>query len=195
MIFNNFIWRDALPFQYFCNMHTGNLTFTVAELKDAERLTALSITTFTDAFAKENTAENMDKYIAETMTVSKLAEEIADKDNLFFLAWYDSELSGYAKIRTGKEIPVGLERNRPVEIERIYVLQSLHGKKIGAALMERCINHAIKNGHDVLWLGVWGRNYKAIRFYEQWGFELFGSHKFKLGDDIQTDVLMKKKLV
>jgi ribosomal protein S18 acetylase RimI-like enzyme len=47
---------------------------------------------------------------------------------------------------------------------------------------------------QALWLGVWEKNERAINFYHRWGFEKFGEHDFILGDDVQTDWLMKKEL-
>jgi ribosomal protein S18 acetylase RimI-like enzyme len=42
-----------------------------------------------------------------------------------------------------------------------------------------------------IWLGVWEENQKAIRFYKKNGFVEFGKHIFRLGDDDQTDIMMK----
>jgi len=47
---------------------------------------------------------------------------------------------------------------------------------------------------DYVWLGVWEENLRAISFYKKNGFEEFDKHIFKLGDDEQTDIMMKKKL-
>jgi len=47
---------------------------------------------------------------------------------------------------------------------------------------------------EIVWLGVWEKNNRAISFYKKWGFEKFGEHSFTLGDDIQNDWLMKKEL-
>ena len=44
------------------------------------------------------------------------------------------------------------------------------------------------DGH--LWLGVWERNARAIRFYAKAGFVDVGSHDFVLGTDRQTDRVM-----
>jgi len=60
--------------------------------------------------------------------------------------------------------------------------------------MQYCLKYAIDTQHDVIWLGVWEHNHNAVHFYKQWGFEIFGAHPFILGDDKQTDVLMKKQL-
>ena len=81
-----------------------------------------------------------------------------------------------------------------MEIERLYVFKKFHDKKIGAALMQSCIDVALKQKCEIIWLGVWEHNAKAISFYEKWGFTKFGSHDFILGDDIQKDFLMMKDL-
>ena len=50
-----------------------------------------------------------------------------------------------------------------------------------------------KQAHYV-WLGVWEKNERAIAFYRKNGFVAFDTHIFKLGDDEQTDILMKLPL-
>jgi ribosomal protein S18 acetylase RimI-like enzyme len=45
-----------------------------------------------------------------------------------------------------------------------------------------------------VWLGVWEKNEKAIQFYKKWGFVQFDKHLFQLGDDAQTDIMMKLQL-
>jgi ribosomal protein S18 acetylase RimI-like enzyme len=100
-----------------------------------------------------------------------------------------NEIIGYAKMR------VNLVENpdmKSLEIERIYISKDYHGQKYGAMLMQKCIDVAIENNYESIWLGVWEHNPKAINFYQKWGFEIFGEHIFQLGDDAQTDFLMKK---
>lgn len=175
-------------------MSADNLIISKADITDAAMLTLLSIITFVETFAAGNRKEDMDKYIAEEMNEAKITEELKDKSNLFFLARYNEKLVGYAKMRTLKK-PVELSSNRPIELERIYVLKEYQGTKTGVALMNVCLTYALNHKYDTIWLGVWEHNHKAVNFYKRYGFELFGSHPFKLGDDIQRDLLLKKKLV
>jgi diamine N-acetyltransferase len=174
-------------------MLPDQITICRAGIADAATLTALGITTFVDAFAADNRKEDMDKYIAEEMNVGKITDELSDESNLFYLSYYNKVLVGYAKMRAIKK-PKGLKAKHPIELERIYVLQDYQTKKIGAALLNFCLTYAFNHKHDVMWLGVWKNNHKAINFYKKWGFEFFGSHTFKLGDDVQTDELMMKEL-
>ncbi len=84
--------------------------------------------------------------------------------------------------------------DRALEIERIYVLQEFHGQRVGQVLYEKAIELAQERGLDYIWLGVWEKNARALRFYEKNGFEPFDRHIFKLGDDEQTDIMVKKVL-
>ena len=60
--------------------------------------------------------------------------------------------------------------------------------------MKKCLDLASDLKKEVVWLGVWEHNQRAIEFYKKWGFEKFGTHIFQLGDDPQKDWLMLKKL-
>jgi hypothetical protein len=41
---------------------------------------------------------------------------------------------------------------------------------------------------------VWERNARAIRFYEQWDFHPAGTQPFLLGTDLQTDLVMVRRI-
>lgn len=169
------------------------LMITKAGIADAAKLTELSVTTFVETFAADNRKEDMDRYIEEAMSIAKITEELLDRDSTFFIARYHDEVVGYAKVGSGQKTEAkGLAA--PIELERIYVLKQYAGMKLGAALMELCVAYATAHGHKTMWLGVWEHNHRAVKFYKQWGFEFFGSHPFRLGNDIQTDQLMKKAL-
>ena len=81
-----------------------------------------------------------------------------------------------------------------MEIERIYVLDEFHGKKVGLTLYNRALEIAQQRNIDYIWLGVWENNFKALNFYRKQGFIEFDQHIFKLGNDEQTDLLMKLSL-
>ena len=68
------------------------------------------------------------------------------------------------------------------------------GKGVGSQLMEASLHEARRKNKEVVWLGVWERNQRAIDFYLKWGFEKFDETDFLLGDDVQRDWLMKKVL-
>jgi ribosomal protein S18 acetylase RimI-like enzyme len=164
-----------------------------ANEKDVELIARLSSETFYESFAAQNTKEDMEKYLEEKFNDHYIENELKDKFTVFFVAYFDDVAVGYTKLRENKA-PEGLECKKPLEIERIYVYKAYQNKKVGAVLMQNNIDHAFRNGFDMIWLGVWEHNLPSIEFYKKWGFEIFGKHIFRLGDDDQNDLLMKKKL-
>lgn len=165
-----------------------------ATAQDAALIASMSRETFYETFASQNTAEDMDKFMNEQFTHEKLAAEVAEPGNIFFLAVDGDTPIGYAKMREGEKCPEFGDRTS-IEIARIYATTSSIGKGVGKALMQTCVDTAVAMGRDIIWLGVWEKNQRAIDFYSRWGFQQFGTHVFLLGNDPQTDWLMMKPLV
>jgi len=159
----------------------------------ASLLSELGARTFVETFASENTPENMSRYLAETFTPERQREELLDARNRFLIAFSADAAIGYAQLKLGSVEPC-VEGLRPVELVRLYVKQAWHGRKVGAALMQQCLEEALQMGARTIWLGVWGRNERACAFYERWGFVKVGSHVFQLGDDPQTDLIMQRTI-
>jgi ribosomal protein S18 acetylase RimI-like enzyme len=164
-----------------------------ATIDDAALIADLSRQTFYDSFAADNTKENMDKFMNETFTRESLMKEVGAAGNIFLLAEQDGEVVGYARMRETTN-PFLTNEGAAIEIARIYAVQRSIGKGVGSTLMKRCIEVAKQKNKHVIWLGVWEHNHKAIAFYTKWGFERFSEHVFMLGEDAQTDWLMKKLL-
>ena len=165
----------------------------VATEKDATLIADISRQTFYETFASQNTSENMEKFMNTQFAREKLMAELSDPENIFLLAYQDEQLAGYVKLSDSQN-PEQLENSAALEIVRIYSTTSMIGKGIGKILMQTCLNIAQKRNKAIVWLGVWERNQRAIDFYIKWGFEKFGEHDFILGNDIQTDWLMKKEI-
>jgi len=149
--------------------------------------------TFSETFTESNTAENMQKYLEEGFAIEKLTLELQNENSQFYFAQLEDVVLGYLKINFGAS-QTELKDNKAVEIERIYVLQAFQGKKIGQLLYEKAMQIAKEVKAEYIWLGVWEENIKAIHFYNKNGFVPFDKHIFKLGDEEQTDIMMKLEL-
>lgn len=160
---------------------------------DAALIADISRQTFYDTFAADNTKENMDKFLKEQFTKGRLMLEVGAPENSFLLAYHDDTVAGYVKLREGKALE-GLKGFSAIEIARIYVISEFLGKRVGAFLMQACLDIAKQKEKQLIWLGVWEKNQRAIDFYRKFGFEKFGECDFLLGDDMQRDWLMKKHL-
>jgi len=164
-----------------------------AAKEDAEIIGKVAAQTFTETFEWYNTVENMRKYNETQFTTAQILDEITDVKSVLFIALFKDEIIGYAKLKSA-EAPKELGNSSSIEIERLYVKKEFHDKKVGLALMNACLKKAKAKNVNVIWLGVWEQNPKAINFYTKVGFVKFGQHVFQLGDDAQTDYLMKLEL-
>jgi ribosomal protein S18 acetylase RimI-like enzyme len=162
-------------------------------IKDLAQLQKIGISTFSETFAEHNTKEDLEKYLKESFAADKLIAELENPDAAFYFAEVDDTVIGYLKINFG-DAQTELKDNKSVEIERIYVLQAYHGKKIGQLLFNKAIEIAKEHQAHYVWLGVWEENHRALQFYKKNGFVQFDTHIFKLGNDEQTDIMMKLAL-
>ena len=160
---------------------------------DVKKLRALAIRTFSEKFTEDNTDDNLEKYITTAFNEEKLLTELKSADCEFYFTLVNTNVVGYMKLNSGnaQTEPMG---NEMLELERIYVLKEYQGKKIGSAMLKKAITFARDRKYTCIWLGVWEENKAAIAFYQRFGFEAFGTHDFMLGNDRQTDVLMKLEI-
>jgi len=160
---------------------------------DIGQLQEISKQTFFDTFAPYNSEQNMQQYLEENLSLRKLSAELNTAGSEFYFAWLDQKVIGYLKINAAAS-QTEIRDEKALEIERIYVLQEFHGQRVGQILYEKAIGLAQERGLHYIWLGVWEKNARALRFYEKNGFEPFDRHIFKLGEDEQTDIMVKKVL-
>ena len=174
-------------------MVSGKIHIRMAIEDEARRVAVFSRRAFYDAFAAFNNPENMDKFMRGPFSLDQLIADFKEPNNFFFLALEGDELLGYVKLieNSPSHLP---EQKDSIEISRIYVENKLTGKGVGRLLMDTSIRFARDRKKRMIWLGVWEHNVRAISFYKKFGFEKFSQHEFIVGDDIQTDWLMKRDL-
>lgn len=157
---------------------------------DAAALSALAARSFRDAFGADNSAEDMQQFLSTSLTLATTQQELADSSKIFLIVERDS-LLGYAMLSMATS-EACITADPSMEIERIYVDDAAVGTGVGKALMQACIEQAANHDCQTIWLGVWEKNQRAIRFYERWHFEIVGKRKFQLGSDPQNDLLMSR---
>lgn len=171
-----------------------------ATLTDIAQLTELAAVTMREAFGPpHNPAELVEEYIQSAITEPILAAELTDPNATFFVMEDETgALTGYAKLRRQtppRRMPAAYrQRGKHIEIQRIYLLQRAVGQGQGRLLMQHCLDWAHSQGYQAVWLGVWERNERAIRFYERNDFVRFGFHYFQFGSERQRDFWMLRVL-
>ncbi|MCR8556683.1 GNAT family N-acetyltransferase [Mucilaginibacter sp. BJC16-A38] len=174
-------------------MSSANITIVKAEITDAAVLLEFSKATFFHFFGPLNDPANMEAYASVAFTSQKMLSELINPDSEFYFAMIGDEIAGYLKLNFSNAQTEFREADA-MEIERIYVSQDHQRKKVGQQLLDFAIETATNKKFKYVWLGVWENNHNALAFYKHNDFEVFSSHEFVLGDDLQTDLLMKRLL-
>ena len=164
---------------------------------------------FHDAFARDNTPEDMGAYLAQHFTEAALARILRDPACDVLVLEEASVPLGWALLVAGTRAPrspamvtpdslepgaAGVGDVREVEIRRFYVHGRHHGEQAAATLMLAALDRARERGADALWLAVWERNARAQTFYAKHGFRRVGIQPFHFGSDTQTDDVLARPL-
>jgi len=161
--------------------------------EDAALIAKLASETFMETYGEMNTPENMGIYLETQFSVSKILAELSNHNARFYLVYVNEIPAAFTKLRQDRT-PKNLENGLFLEIQRIYVLKEFQGLRIGKTLIEMVKQLAKAEGCKAIWLQVWQKNNKAIRFYQKAGFNVYETASFTLGNDVQQDFLMRYDL-
>ncbi|WP_157959054.1 GNAT family N-acetyltransferase [Salinicola endophyticus] len=161
--------------------------------QDIDVLAAIGRATYTETFAPHYPAQVIAQYLESAFASSNLATEIANGQSEFWLLEVDGVCGGYLKVNWG-EAQTEHHDEDALEIERIYLLASLQGQGYGRILYDKAQEIAERRDATLLWLGVWEHNLTAIAFYKKLGFVIDGVHEFRMGDVVDNDYIMKRRL-
>ncbi len=166
------------------------ITYKICGIDDLTQLIYIAKTTFITAFKEHNNPDDFEAYITSAFSEKQFKSELLNPNCTFYFAYGNKDLIGYFKLNE-KEAKNEQFDQEAIELERIYILDAFQKQKLGEQLLYKAIEIAKANKAAFLWLGVWEHNNDAIRFYEKHGFTKFATHPYYLGNDRQTDWLLK----
>ncbi len=172
----------------------GDLVIRAAGEADARALSAFASAAFFTTFGPDSDPVDINVYVSNAFSPERQAAEIADPDRICLLLEDGAEVVGYALLRDDPHDPE-LPDTRSIELQRFYVDRAWHGRGVAVRLMEASLRMARERQAATIWLGVWERNTRAIRFYAKQGFIDVGSQSFLLGTDLQTDRVMSRPVI
>ena len=146
---------------------------------DAEMLSGIGGISLLQSHGHSAPAEVMQAYVDKAFSVEACRAELADEHNVFYAVFYNEQTAGYLKIVYNSPHPAVLLQ--PVtKLERLYLLNEFFGLGLGHRLLAEAIELSTAHGDRGMWLNVWKKNERAIRFYEKQGFETVGESEFVL---------------
>ncbi|GAA4504031.1 GNAT family N-acetyltransferase [Hymenobacter ginsengisoli] len=167
-----------------------------ANLATATRLAELGRQTFSETFAASNTPEDMAAYLAESYGPEIQLAQLQDPRCTCLLAEMQGQTVGYALLQEASTLglPTDAPATRQLEIKQLYVVEDWIGTGLGKALMRRTLDIAQAAQVTAVVLGVWEHNERAKAFYQRFGFREVGEVAFRLGQDVQRDLIYRKGL-
>jgi ribosomal protein S18 acetylase RimI-like enzyme len=159
---------------------------------DAQALARLGERLWRETYTGLIPEANLELHLAKTFGFAPQAAELADPTCRMLVIEVEDSLQGYALLRvcSPESAKTLLPFARPLEVARFYVDRTLHGSGAAHMLMEAVLSHALRAGHDGVWLQVWEQNPRAIRFYAKVGFMDAGEATYRIGEQVDRDRLL-----
>ncbi len=151
-----------------------------AGAEDVRLISALAITTCYEAYFELDPPHDLADYCFNFLSPEKTRIEFENPDSTFIIAEIEGKAVGFAKLREGKSVDCVAHLNA-IEVQRVYVLEKMKGRDIGRRLIDESAAIGRERGYELLWLGVWDKNFAAQRFYERIGMRKLGTTDFSDG--------------
>ncbi len=166
-----------------------------ADLEDAAIIALLGRMTFSETFAALFTGREheLQAYLDQTFSVSKIASSLAKPENHYWLATLDDLPVGYAK-QKNPSANEHIDDSAPVQLQKIYVLADFISHRIGHALLNETMRAASVAKAKVAWLSVLDSNDRAIGFYQRHGWMVAGSTSFTIGTQDFSFLVLKTNI-
>ena len=146
-----------------------------ATLEDIEMINRLAWIVFPHTYKEILSPEQMEYMMDWMYSPENLHKQMTEDGHIYYLAFEGDEPAGYLSIQP--------EGEHTFHLQKIYVLPSFQGKKVGKLLFEQAIK-AIKELHPEpcqMRLNV-NRQNKALTFYEKMGMKKVDEGDFHIGN-------------
>ncbi|MEX0882791.1 MAG: GNAT family N-acetyltransferase, partial [Cyclobacteriaceae bacterium] len=141
--------------------------------------------TFRDILTKKQL-----EYMLEMMySTPSLTDQMETRHHRFLLAKADEKALGFASFE------IGFGGSASLKIHKLYMLPDAQGKGMGKMMLRQIGEVGLKTRSTHMILNVNKFNYKAIHFYEKWGFKTIGEELIPIGEGyVMDDFIMEKPL-
>ena len=161
---------------------------------DKEVLALLGRTTWAESHGQYISDKNdIPKYLEENFSISKTDQNIKDPNILYFIIYVDDLPVGYVKLVVNAAQEHIASENK-VQLERIFILNDFIPLKIGQQLLTYVEEQAKALQIETMWLSVYIKNHRAIRFYEKNGYKNVGDLNFTVNGKSYKNIVFSKKL-
>ena len=134
-----------------------------------------------EAHRESSSAEEMQEFLQKNYSYEAITNELSDPDNVYHTITVDQVPAGFSKIILNKS-HANIAKKNVTKLDRIYLLKEFLHLKLGTQLLAFNIELAKASEQSGIWLFTWVENKRAVNFYKKNGFEIIGTHQFKVTD-------------
>ncbi len=132
-------------------------------------------------------------YCNEAFSIFKIKQEVCQSKNIFYIIYVDDLPVGYAKLVLNAVHKSIISPNN-CRLERIYILNDFIPLKIGQQLLSFIEKKTNELQLDTIWLSVYIKNNRAIRFYQKNEFKNVGKLNFIVNGKKYENIIFSKNL-
>lgn len=177
---------------------TPPITIRPATPKDLPAIGNLGATVFATTFGYSLPPSDLEAYLTTAYSPQALTADLENDLITILVGCSQDTVVGFAYLTRPSPSTVPepslAGKEKPVELQRLYVSKEFHGRGVGRMLGDAVERIAKEEGYKTFWLGVWEENLKAQKVYGKLGFGKCGEHDFTMGQCVQTDWIMSKAL-
>lgn len=167
----------------------GDLILRAATAADIPAISQLATDSFIAKFGHLYSAENLNTFLAESLSEAAVAADLANPARLYRLAEAGGRLVGYCKLGLTCGFPEHARGNNVMELKQLYTDPAATGMGIGGALMDWAMGEFAARKADEVQISVYAYNDGAHRFYRRYGFDKVADITFRVGDHIDPEFL------
>lgn len=170
------------------------ITITIATEADTEVLALLGRITYAESHGHFIDDKNdLTHYMNDAFSVARTKQDLNNAKNMFYLMYVDNLPVGYVKLILNATNEYVDSQNN-CRLDRIYILNEFIPLKIGQQLLSFAEEKAKELQFDTMWLAVYTKNHRAIRFYERNEFIAVGELNFPVNGTVYENVVYSKKI-
>ena len=130
---------------------------------------------------------NVDGTVFTDSATDKMFDGYQTKNSVYFVVIVGGVLVGGCGVAH-----LSGEPEQVCELQRLFILKSVRGKGIGQKLMDKCVEFAIQNKYQLMYLETFPNMKEAIGLYKKNGFKLIENPMGNTGHFYCTTRMTKK---
>lgn len=132
-------------------------------------------------------------YLNENFSVATTKQNINNAKNLYYIIYVDDFPVGYSKLVVNAN-QENIASKKPCRLERIYILNEFIALKIGQQLLTFVEAQAKALQIDTIWLTVYIKNNRAIKFYKKNKFNNVGKLNYVVSKKSYENTIFSKTI-